>query len=94
MRALKCQDSLTQGSGMSRHQRAIWTMSFTVSSSFNLAIQEQTANSYTAGEQHKQLCPSRMCMNEADLVKVAAKLDNFMPFSDDNLLRHSQEEMT
>ena len=65
---------------MSEHQRAIWTMSFTASSSsYNITTQEMISNSYTTGEQHKELSTSRS-RDEADLVKVATKLDSFTPF--------------
>ena len=40
---------------MSEHQRAIWTISSTVSSSYNLAMQELTANSSITAEQDKEL---------------------------------------
>ena len=73
---------------MSEHQRAVRTMSSTVSSSYNLAMQELTAISYTTGEQHKELSTSRVSRDEADLENVAAKLDNFTPFSDDKSLRN------
>jgi hypothetical protein len=51
-------------------------------------MQDLTVNSYTTGEQHKELSTSRVRRDEVDLVKVAAKLDRFMPFSDDKSLRH------
>ena len=73
---------------MSEHQRAVWTMSSTVSSSYNLAMQELTANNYTTGEQHKELSTSTVSRDEVDLEKVAAKLDSFTPFSDDKSLRN------
>jgi len=63
-------------------------MSSTVSSSYNLAIQELTTNSYTTGEQHKELSTSRLSRDEAHLEKVAAKLDSFTPFLDDKSLRN------
>ena len=88
MRSLKSQRGLTRGSGMSDNQRTIWTMSSTVSSAYKLAMQELTANSYTTSEQHKELSTSRVSRDEADLVKVEAKLDSFTPFSDDKSLRH------
>ena len=78
---------------MSEHQRAIWTMSSTVSSSYNLE-QELTANSYTTGEQHNELSTSRVSRDEADLVKVAAKPGSFTAFSDDESLRHMTTRVT
>ena len=73
---------------MSEHQRALWTMSSTVSSSYNLAMQELTMNSYTTGEQHKEFSTSRINRDEADLEKVAVKLDSYSPFSSDKSLRN------
>ena len=73
---------------MSEHQRAIWTISSTVSSSYNHAMQELSTNSYITGEQHKELSTSRVSRDEADLVTVATKLDIFTPFSDDKSLSY------
>ena len=68
---------------MLEHQRAVWTMSSTASSSYNLAMQELTGNIYTTSEQHKDLSTSRVNRDDADHDKVAANLDSFTPFSDD-----------
>lgn len=73
---------------MSEHQRAVWTMSSTISSAYNLAMQEMTANTYTTSEQHREQSTSRMKQDEADHEKVKAKLDSFTPFSDDTSLRN------
>ena len=51
---------------MSEHQRTVRAMSSTVSSAYNLAMQELTARSYTTGEQHKELSASRVSRDEAD----------------------------
>ena len=51
-------------------------------------MHELTANSYTRDEQHKELSTSRVNRKEVYLVKVAAKLDRFTPFSDIKSLRH------
>lgn len=88
MRSLKAQGGLTRGSGMSEHERAVWTMSSTVTSSYNLAMQELTTNSYTTSEQHKDLSNSRVSRDEADLEKVATKLECFTPYSADKSLRN------
>jgi len=66
MRSVKSQGGLTRGSGMSEHQRTVWAMSSTVSSAYNLAMQELTTRSYTTGEQHKELSTSRVSRDEAD----------------------------
>ena len=87
MRSLKSQGGLTRGSGMSEHQRTVWAMSSTVSSAYNLAMQELTASCYTTSEQHKELSASRVNRDEADMGKVAEKLDSFTPFSADESLR-------
>ena len=55
-------------------------------SSYNLAMPERTTNSYTTGEEHKELSTSRT--DEADLVTVATKLDRFTLFSDDKSLSY------
>ena len=60
MRSLKSQGGLRRGSGMSEHQRAVWTMSATVSSAYNLAMEELTGKRYTTSEQHKELSTSRV----------------------------------
>ncbi|CAJ1064633.1 hypothetical protein SNEBB_002215, partial [Xyrichtys novacula] len=88
MRSLKTPGGLTRGSGMSEHQRTVWAMSSTVSSAYNLAIQELTTRNYTTAEQHKELSTSRVTRDEADLGKTAEKLDNFTPFSADESLRN------
>ena len=88
MRSLKSQGGLTRGSGMSEHQRTVWAMSSTVSSIYNLAMQDLTARSYTTSEQHKELSASRVRRDETDVSKVAEKLDSFTPFSVDESLRN------
>ncbi|KAG1681449.1 hypothetical protein GQR58_011839 [Nymphon striatum] len=88
MRSLKSQGGLTRGSGMSEHQRAVWTLSSTISSSYNLAMQELTSSSYSTSKQHKELTTSRVSRDEVDRGKVAEKLDSFTPFSDDKSLRN------
>ena len=88
MRSLKSQGGLTRGSGMSEHQRTVWAMSSTVSSAYNLAMQEFTARSYATSEQHKELSASRVRRDEEDLRKVAEKLDSFTPFSADESLHN------
>ena len=88
MRSLKSQGGLTHGSGMTEQQRAIWVMSSTVSSLYNLAMQEFTGNSYSSSEQHKEMLPSRTCRDEADYDKVASELNKFSPFPDDESLHN------
>ena len=73
MRSLKSQGGLTQGSGMSKHQRTVWAMSSTVSSLYNLAMQDLTKRSYITNEQQKLLA-SRLKRDEIDLWKVAEEL--------------------
>lgn len=69
---------------MPEHQRAVWTLSPTVSSSYNLAMQELTAKSYTTGERFKEWSTSSVSRVEADL----EKLDSFTPLSDDKSLQN------
>jgi len=66
------------GLGCQEDQRAIWIMSSIVSSYYNLAMQNLTANGYTTGEQYKE-STSRASRDEADLGKVAAELGGFAP---------------
>ena len=63
-------------------------MSCTVSSTYNLAMKDLTARSYTTCEQHKELSASRVRRDETDVSKVAEKLDSFTPFSADESLRN------
>ena len=73
---------------MSEHQITVWAMSSTVSSTYNLAMQELTTRSYTTSEQHKELSASQVSRDKADLGKVAEKLACFSPFSTDESLRN------
>ena len=75
MRSLKSQGGLMRGSGMSERQRTVWDMSSTVSSLYNLAMQDLTERSYVTSEQHKELSASRLKRDEIDLGKVAEKLN-------------------
>ena len=63
-------------------------MSSTVSSLYNLAMQDLTERNYVTSEQHKELSPSRLKRDEMDLGKVAEKLDSVTPFSTDESLRN------
>jgi len=87
MHSLKSQGRLTQGSGMSKHQRTVWAMSSAVSSTYNFTMQELITKSHTSSEQHKELSASRLRRDETDLGKVAEKLDSFTPFSTNESLR-------
>ena len=68
---------MTRGNGLSEHQRAVWIMSAPVSSAYNYAMQEFCETVYTTSDQHK------------DLAKLAAKLDQQSPFSDEVVLRNT-----
>ena len=87
MRSLKSQGGLTRGSGISKHQRTVWAMLSTVSSAYNLAMQELIVRSYATSEQRKELSASRVRRDETDFGKVAEQLDSFTPFSADESLR-------
>ena len=81
MRSLKSQGGLTRGSEMSEHQWTVWAMSSTVSSHYNLAMQDLTEISYVKSEQHKELSASRLKRDEKDLGKVAEKLECYTVFN-------------
>ena len=82
MRTLKSTGGLTRGSGMSEHQRAVWTMSAPVPSAYNYAMQEFCETVHTTSYQHK------MARDKEDLAQLAAKLDQQSPFSDEVALRN------
>jgi len=88
MRSLKTAGGLTRGSGMSEHQRALWTMSVPVSASYSEAMQGFTQHRFVTSEQHKEVTASRMRRDHADLEKIADKFQAFSPFSDDASLRN------
>ena len=88
MRSLKSLGGLTRGSGMSEHQRAVWTMSSISASSYNLAMQEMAAVHYTAREQHKELSSPRMTRDASDIQKIMEKLTTFSPFNQEPSLRN------
>ena len=88
MRSLKSTGGLTRGSGMSEHQRAIWTMSSPVSSAYNFAMQEFCEMRYTTSEQHKESTTARIVRDKEDLTKLATVLGHYTPFSDETTLRN------
>ena len=75
MRSLKSTGGLTRGSGMTEHQRDVWTMSAPVSSAYNYAMQEFSNTVHTTIEQHKEATASRMERDRADLAILATKLE-------------------
>ena len=79
---------LTRGSGMSEHQRAVWTMSAPVSSAYNYAMQELCETVYTTSDQHKDASVPRMARDKEVLAKLAATHDQHSPFSDEVALRN------
>ena len=72
MRSLKTTGGLTRGSGMSNHQRALWTMSVPVSSTYSEAMQNFTGQRATG---------SRVRRDNKHLEKIADKLQAFSPFA-------------
>lgn len=88
MRSLKSTGGLTRGSGMSEHQRAIWTMSSPVSSAYNFAMQEFCGMRYTTSEQHKEVATARIARDAEDRTKLATTLGLYSPFSDEKTLRN------
>ena len=81
MRSLKTTGGLTRGSGMSEHQRVLWTMSAPVSSAYSDIMQAFTCQSFITSEQHKEATASRMKRDHDDLEKINNKLRVFSPFS-------------
>ena len=70
MRSLKSQGGLTRGSGMSEHHWTVCAMSSTVSSLYNLAMQDLTERSYVTTEQHKEFSAFLLKRDEIDLGKL------------------------
>ncbi|KAK6176032.1 hypothetical protein SNE40_014396 [Patella caerulea] len=88
MRSLKSTGGLTRGSGISEHQRAIWTMSSPVSSTYNYAMQQFCEMQYTTREQHKEATSARIVRDKDDLIKLDTMLGLYIPFSDETSLRN------
>ena len=88
MRSLKTAGGLTRGSGMSEHQRALWTQSVPVSSSYSDAMQVFTNRSFATSEQHKETATSRMKRYREDLEKIANRLKTFSPYSNEVALQN------
>ena len=88
MRSIKSTGGLTRGSGMTEHQRTLWTMSSHVSSTYNDAMQSFTHQTFTTSEQHKETTVSRMKRDHADPKTVIEKLQEFSPFSEEASLRN------
>lgn len=88
MRSLKGTGGLTGGSGMSEHQRAIWTMSSPVSSSYNHAMQDFCGMQYTTSKQHKKATTARIIRDKDYLTKLASVLELYTPFSEEITLRN------
>ena len=83
MRSLKTAGGLTRGSGLSEHQRVLWTMLVRVSSEYNDVVQDFTHQSFVTSEQHKEASASRMKRDQEDLENIADKLQVFCPFSNE-----------
>ena len=88
MRSLKSTGGLTPGSGMTEHQRAIWTMSSPVSSSYNCAMQAFWEMRYRTSEQHKEATSAKIESDRVDRTKLATTLGLYSPFSDEITLRN------
>ena len=82
MRSLKSTGGLTRGSGMTEHQRAIWTMSAPISSEYNYSMQHFNNTVYATSERHKEATATQMERDKADLPTLATKLEQYSPFSD------------
>ena len=88
MRSLKSPWGLTPGSGMTEHQRAIWTMSSPVSSSYSCAKQAFWEMRYRTSEQHKEATSAKIESDRVDRTKLATTLRLYSPFSDEITLRN------
>lgn len=55
---------------MSEHQKAIWTMSSPVSSSYNYAMQDFCEMQYTTSEQQREATTVRIIRDKDDLTKL------------------------
>ena len=87
MRSLKSTRGLTRGTGMTEHQRAIWTMSAPMSSAYNYAMQSFNKTLYVTSEQHKEATPSRMERDIKDFETLTAKLKQHSPLLPFSLFR-------
>ncbi len=88
MRSLKSTGGLTRGSGMTEHQRDVWTMSAPISSAYNYAMQEFSNTVYTTSEQHKEATLSQMERDREDSTTLATKLEQHSPFSKETTLQN------
>ena len=88
MRSLKSTCGLTRGSGMTEHQRALWTMSAPISSAYNNAMQNFNSTVYATSEQHKEAAPSRMDRDRIHLAKLSTKGADHSPFTGERTLRN------
>jgi len=74
MRTFNAAEGLTRGSGMTEHQRVVWTMSATISSSYDYAMQDFNNTAYTTSEQLTEATLSRIQRDGLDLETLASKL--------------------
>ena len=88
MRSLKSSGGLTRGSGMTESLTNLWTLSATVTSEYNCAMQEFTELTFISRSQHKDLTDARVKRNTSDLEKLHLKLSACSPFSSDPSLRN------
>ena len=88
MWSLKSIGGFTRGSGMTEHQRTVWTMSAPIFSAYNYAMQDFNNSVYKTSEQHKEATASRMEKNSKDKVKLSSKLEQYYPFSEKTTLRN------
>jgi len=83
MRSLKSSGGLTHGSGMTKEQRFLWTMSSPVCSEYNLAMSDFNKRAFSTSEQHKDLTKARVKRDISDLLKIQEKLKLHNPFTND-----------
>ena len=70
VRSLKTSRGLTQGRGMTEHQRLLWLLSRPASAEVNQAMQELTGVNYNTGEQNKDMTKARQARDWKDTLTV------------------------
>lgn len=73
---------------MSEHQRAIWTVSSPVPSTYKYSMQEFCEMRYTTSEQHREATAARIVRDKEDLNKLDTMLGLYTPFSSETTLHN------
>ena len=88
MRFLKTTCGLTRGSGMTEDMRNLWNISASVTSEYNIAMQDFTNLTYTTSPQHRDSTEARIKRDTCDVEKIRIKLAACSPFTSDPTLRN------